>query len=98
MLHKLRFGIRKAFLIIFEMTVTTKGLSASQVAKRYGISRQTAWAFMHRVRSSMQSSKEHPLKGQVQDDEFVFGGKEKLKQGRSTDSKKKKIVGGMLIS
>jgi transposase-like protein/ribosomal protein S27AE len=98
MFHKLRFGIRKAFLIIFEMTATTKGLSASQVAKRYGISRQTAWAFMHRVRSAMQSSKKNPLMGQVQVDEFVFGGKETLKQGWSTDSKKKKIVGAVEIN
>jgi hypothetical protein len=32
------------------------------------------------------------MKGDVIVDEFVFGGKEDLKQGRSSDSKKKKIV------
>lgn len=98
MFHKLRFGVRKAFWIIFEMTATTKGLSSSQVAKRYGISRQTAWAFMHRVRTAMQSSRKYPITGQVQVDEFVFGGKETLKQGRSTDSKKKKIVGAVELN
>lgn len=96
--HKLRFGMRKAFGIVFEMSATTKGLSASQVSKRYGISRQTAWAFMHRVRIAMQSSKKHPIVGQVQVDEFVFGGKETLKQGRSRDSKKKKIVGAVELT
>jgi transposase-like protein len=90
--------MRKAFGIIFEMSATTKGLSASQVSKRYGISRQTAWAFMHRVRIAMQSSKKHPIVGQVQVDEFVFGGKETLKQGRSRDSKKKKIVGAVELT
>jgi len=40
--HKVKFGLRKAFLIIFEMSASTKGLSASQVAKRYSISRTTA--------------------------------------------------------
>jgi len=93
MFHRLRFGLRKAFGIIFEMSATSKGLSASQVAKRYGISRTTAWAFMHRVRKAMKSSKKYPVVGDVQVDEFVFGGKESLKQGRSKDSKKKKIVG-----
>jgi hypothetical protein len=88
--HKLRFGLRKAFGIIFEMSATTKGLSSSQVAKRYGISRTTAWAFMHRVRTSMQSSKKFPIVGDVQVDEFVFGGKESLKQGRSKDVKRKR--------
>lgn len=96
--HKLRFGLRKAFGIIFEMSATTKGLSSSQVAKRYGISRTTAWAFMHRVRTAMQSSKKFPIVGDVQVDEFVFGGKESLKQGRSKDVKKKKIIGAVELS
>jgi len=98
MFHRVRFGIRKAFGIVFEMSATTKGLSASQVAKRYGISRTTAWSFMHKVRSAMKSSKTHPLSGNVQVDEFVFGGKENLKQGRSTDSKKKKIIGAVELT
>ena len=98
MFHRLRFGIRKAFGIVFEMSATTKGMSASQVAKRYGISRTTAWSFMHKVRKAMQSSKKHPIEGDIQVDEFVFGGKESLKQGRSKDSKKKKIVGAVELS
>ena len=40
--HKLKFGLLKAFYICFEMSTTTKSLSASQVARRYDISRQTA--------------------------------------------------------
>jgi hypothetical protein len=32
----------------------------------------------------------HPQVGEVQVDEFVFGGKESLKQGRSKDVMKKK--------
>ncbi|VAW30730.1 hypothetical protein MNBD_BACTEROID07-15 [hydrothermal vent metagenome] len=96
--HRVRFGIRKAFGITFEMSATTKGLSSSQVARRYGISRTTAWTFMHKVRNAMKSSKLYPLSGDVQVDEFVFGGKENLKQGRSTDSKKKKIVGAVELT
>ncbi len=96
--HRLRFGIRKAFMIVFEMSATTKGLSSSQVAKRYGISRQTAWAFMHKVRTAMQSSENHPMDGTVQVDEFVFGGKETLKQGRSKDTKKKKLIGALELT
>lgn len=90
--HKLRFGIRKAFMIVFEMSASTKGLSSSQVAKRYGISRTTAWLFMHKVRQGMKSKQSGPMEGQVQVDEFVVGGRENLKQGRSTDTKKKKVV------
>ena len=85
-------------MIAFEMSASTKGLSSSQVAKRYKISRTTAWAFMHKVRSAMASSQQHSIEGKVQVDEFVFGGKETLKQGRSRDSKKKKIVGAVELT
>ena len=96
--HRVRFGIRKAFMIAFEMTATTKGLSASQVSKRYSISRTTAWTFMHKVRKSMESSQNHPMNGSVQVDEFVYGGKESLKQGRSKDTKKKKLIGAVELT
>jgi len=96
--HRLKFGIRKAFGIIFEMSATSKGLSSSQVARRYEMSRTTAWTFMHKVRIAMQSSKSHPMEGQIQVDEFVFGGKENLNQGRSTNSKKKKIHGAVELT
>ena len=90
--HKVKFGIRKAFIIAFEMTNTTKGISAMQLSKRLGISRPTAWLFMQKVRIAMKSSEQYPMKGKVTVDEFVFGGKEDLKQGRSNNSKKKKIA------
>ncbi|KFC60469.1 transposase [Flavobacterium gilvum] len=35
--HKVKFGTRKAFGIVFEMGATTKSLSSSQMAKRYSI-------------------------------------------------------------
>lgn len=98
MFHKLRFGIRKAFMITFEMSASTKGLSSTQISKRYGICRTTAWTFMHKIRTTMQSSEKYPMKGNVQVDEFVFGGKESLKQGRSKDSKKKKLIGALELS
>lgn len=98
MFHKVKFGVRKAFMIAFEMTATTKSLSAMQVGKRYGISRKTAWLFMHKVRNAMQSSEKHPVEGDVQIDEFVVGGHENLKQGRSKDSKKKKVVGAVELT
>ncbi|OCB74519.1 IS1595-like element ISFlsp4 family transposase [Flavobacterium crassostreae] len=95
--HKVKFGTRKAFGIVFEMSATTKSLSSSQMAKRYSISRPTAWLFMHKVRLAMKSSALNPIVGTVYVDEFVYGGKEDLKQGRSNDSKKKKIVAAVEI-
>lgn len=90
--HRVKFGVRKAFLIAFELTASTKGLSDAQIAKRYGISRPTAWLFTKKVRIVMKSSENYPMVGDVQVDEFVVGGKETGKQGRSYDSKKSKAV------
>lgn len=90
--HKLKFGLRKAFMVIFEMSCSTKGMSSSQIAKRYGITQKTAWLFMQKVKIAMESSKAQLLSGNVQVDEFVIGGKETGKQGRSYDSKKSKVV------
>jgi len=90
--HKVKFGIRKAFFVCFEMATTTKSLSASYMAKRFGITEKTARLFMHKVREAMKSSGTHPIEGNVHIDEFVIGGKEEGKIGRSYDSKKKKIV------
>lgn len=97
MFHKVKFGIRKAFTIVFEMSATTKSISSSQMAKRLNIRSTTAWLFMHKVRISMKSSELFPITGKVMVDEFVFGGKEDLKPGRSSDSKKKKIVAAIEI-
>ena len=74
------------------MTCTTKGISSTQAAKRYGVTQKTSWLYMQKVRLAMQSSKLHPMTGNVQADEFVTGGKETGKQGRSYDSKKAKVA------
>lgn len=90
--HKVKFGVRKAFFICFEMATTTKSLSASYMAVRYGVTEKTARLFMHKVREAMASSQNHPMGGIVHVDEFVLGGKDEGKTGRSYDSKKKKAV------
>ena len=74
------------------MASSTKSLSATQMGVRYGITEKTARLFMHKVREAMKSSEDHPIDGDVDIDEFVLGGKEKGKVGRSYDSKKKKTV------
>jgi transposase-like protein len=90
--HKVKFGLRKAFFICFEMSTTTKSLSASYMGVRYGVTEKTSRLFMHKIREAMKSSENHPMDGIVHIDEFVIGGKEKGKVGRSYDSKKKKII------
>ncbi|MDO5615879.1 MAG: IS1595 family transposase [Cruoricaptor ignavus] len=90
--HRVKFGLRKAFFICFEMSATTKDISALQMSVRYGISENTARLFMHKVREAMKSSENNGMKGRVYVDEFTVGGKEENKQGRSYDTKKKKVI------
>jgi len=90
--HKVKFGVRKAFFICFEMATTTKSLSASYMGVRYGVTEKTARLFMHKVREAMKSSGNNPMEGNVEVDEFVLGGKENGMIGRSYHTKKKKAV------
>ncbi len=90
--HKVKFGLRKAFYICFEMSTTTKSLSASYMSDRIGVTEKTAGLFMHKAREAMKSSGKHPMDGNVHVDEFVVDGKEQGAVGRSYHSKKKKAV------
>ena len=90
--HKVKFGIRKAFFICFEMSTTTKSLSANYVAEHFGVTEKTARLFMHKIREAMKSSQTMPMDGNVHIDEFVIGGKEDGRPGRSYDTSKKKVV------
>ena len=47
--HKVKFGLRKAFIICFEMSTTTKSLSASYMEVRFGVTEKTARLFMHKL-------------------------------------------------
>lgn len=92
LLHKIKFGVRKAFFITFEMGTNTKSLSASYMGVRYGVSEKTARIWMHKVREAMEPSGNHPMGGNVHVDEFVLGGREKQQIGRSYNAKRKKAV------
>lgn len=90
--HKVKFGVRKAFFIVFEMSTSTKSLSASYAAVRFGVTEKTARLFMLKIREAMESSGNNPMTGIVHVDEFVLGGREKDKVGRSYNAKKKKAI------
>jgi hypothetical protein len=62
------------------------------MAKRYEVSYSRAWLFMYKVIKTLKKIEWHPITATIIIDEFAFGGKENLKQGRSTDSLKNKIV------
>ena len=87
--HKVKFDLRKAFFILFEMSATTKSCSALAMAKKYSINRKTAWLFMHKVRKAMASSGQYPITDNCEVDEALVGGKVSGKRGRGALNKKK---------
>lgn len=90
--HNVKFGIEKAFLIVFKMSATTKGISAEQLAKQIGVNRKTALLFQHKVRHAMKSSENHPLTGHVEVDEAFIGQEEGGNIGRGAKNKAQIVV------
>jgi len=80
------------------MATSTKSLSASYMGVRYGVTEKTARLFILKVREAMSSSGNNPMDGEVHVDEFVLGGKDAGKTGRSYHSKKKKAVTAIQLS
>ena len=74
----------------FEMTTTTKSLSASRAAVRLGAQEKTAMMFMQKVREAMKRSGGFPMKGIVNGYEYGVGGYQEGKPLRSYDSPKQK--------
>jgi len=80
------------------MSTSSKGASSIQLSKRYGIQQVTAWYFMQKVRKAMASSQKWPLSELVHVDEFVVGGQEDGKKGRSYNTKKTKVIVGVELN
>jgi len=47
--HKVKFGLQKAFCVIFEMSTSSKSVSNIQMGKRFDIRQGTDWYFMQKV-------------------------------------------------
>ena len=90
--HDTRFGIDKAFYIVFKMSCTTKSISAEQLSRNLSINRKSALAFQHKVRLAMKSSGQSPLKGQVEVDEAFIGEEEEGKIGRGAENKVQIVI------
>ena len=90
--HKLKFGIDKAFEMLYEIATSKKGANSIWLAEHFGVNQKTAWAFRQKVQSAMKSSEQYPLEGEVHVDEFEIGTPQKGEQGRSKSEKKTRVV------
>jgi hypothetical protein len=52
--HKVKFGVRKPFFIVFDMATSTKCLSASYIWVRFGVTEKTAHLLLDKVQEAKQ--------------------------------------------
>lgn len=82
-LHRTRVPLTVWFWATYLVTTHTPGLSAVQLQRQLGLSYETAWALLHKLRRAMVNPEREPLKEKVEVDETYLGGHEVgLKGGR----------------
>jgi transposase-like protein len=90
--HNLKFGIDKAFEMLYEITTSKKGANSIWLAEHFMVNQKTAHLFRTKVQLAMQSSKLFPLEGEVHVDEFEIGSPQEGEPGRSKSDKKSRVV------
>ena len=88
MLEKLKFSILIAFHIAFKISTKKKGMSSLALSSEFELRQKTCWSFNSKIQQALVSSLKHPLIGTIHIDEFMIGGPEEDKRGRSIGQKK----------
>jgi transposase-like protein len=90
--HKLKFEIKKAFWIVYQVISQKQGVSAMQLSRDLELRKNTAWAFKRKVQEMMQSSENHALTGKIEVDETYIGGYDEGAKGRSMEGKTPVVI------
>jgi len=91
-LERIGIDLCSVFHMLYRLSVDKKGMSSYELAREYEISQLSCWNFRTKVQMAMKSSEKFPLEGNVDVDEFLVGGPEEGKRGRSKGKKKLVIV------
>lgn len=92
MFDKVKFSLLKAFHIAFKISTKKKGMSSIELSNEFELRQKTCWEFKWKIQQAMASSLRYPIDGLVHVDEFMIGGPEEEKRGRSKGSKKLIVV------
>ena len=88
MFEKIKFSLLIAFHIAFKISTKKKGMSSLELSSEFELCQKTCWSFKSKVQQVMKSSLNRPLTGTIHVDEFMIGGPEENKKGRSKGLKK----------
>lgn len=86
--EKLKFPVLIAFHLVFKISTKKKGMSTLELSKEFELRQKTCWTFKLKIQQAMASSLKYPLNRIVHVDEFMIGGPEDGKRGRSKGNKK----------
>lgn len=92
MFDKVKFSLLKAFHIAFKIGTKKKGMSSLELGNEFELRQKTCWEFKWKIQQAMASSLQYPLEGTVHVDEFMIGGPEEQKRGRSKGAKKLIVI------
>lgn len=86
--HSTKLPLKTWFRAIYHMTQTKGGISSLELARRLGVTQNTAWKISHKLMQVMHEREaSKPLKGRVEMDDAYLGGKRKGKRGRGAAGK-----------
>ncbi len=91
--HKVKFDLLKAFYIVYFVSTNKKGISSTELSRKLNLRQKTCWSFKRKVMKATKSSKDYPMRGQVEVDETVIGGQEEKVRGRKNENKKLVVIG-----
>lgn len=92
--HDSKLGLPKWFVAVYLMCEAKKGVSANQMKRTLGISYKTAWYLCHRIRAAMRDDTPNPLRGIVEVDETLVGGK-RTHVGKGYRENKTVVIGAV---
>ncbi len=85
--HDSHLPLWKWLVTAYLMIEAKKGVSANQIRRTIGVSYKTAWYLCHRIRAAMKEVTPEPLRGHVEADETLVGGKRLRKMSNYRDNK-----------
>lgn len=95
--HDSKLPLWKWFLAVYVMCESKKGVSANQLKRMLSVSYKTAWYLCHRIRAAMKDEAPEQLRGIVEVDETLVGGKDpgSIKRGVGPHDNKELVIGAV---
>ena len=86
--HSTKLPLKTWFRAIYHITQTKGGISGLELARRLGVTQNTAWKLSHKLMQVMHEREaEKHLTGRVEMDDAYLGGKRSGKRGRGSAGK-----------